>query len=44
MELRRIQRDFANGVQTLNDMLEIQEDRLKAGLDRMAEKLEEGLK
>lgn len=39
MELRRIQRGFANGVQTLKEMLELQSDAVCAGLDRMAENL-----
>lgn len=44
MELRRIQRDFANSTETLKDMLKLQNDAVCAGLDRMAEKLEGGLK
>ena len=44
MELRRIQRDFANGVETLKDMLKLQNDAINSSLDRMAEKLEGGLK
>ena len=39
MELRRIQRDFANGVETLKEMLKLQNDAVCAGLDRMAENL-----
>lgn len=44
MELRRIQRDFANGVETLKDMLKLQNDAINSSLDHMAEKLEGGLK
>lgn len=44
MELRRIQRDFANGVETLKDMLKLQNDAINSSLDSMAEKLEGGLK
>lgn len=39
MELRRIQRGFASGTETLKDMLKLQNDAVCAGLDRMAENL-----
>ena len=39
MELRRIQRDFANSTETLKEMLELQNYAVCAGLDRMAENL-----
>lgn len=39
MELHRIQRGFANGTETLKEMLKLQNDAVSAGLDRMAENL-----
>lgn len=39
MDLRRIQRGFANSTETLKDMLKLQNDAVNSSLDRMAENL-----
>lgn len=39
MELRRIQRGFANSTETLKEMLKLRNDAVSARLDRMAENL-----
>ena len=39
MELRRIQRGFADSTETLKEMLELQNDAVCARLDRVAENL-----